>query len=510
MKYVIVTGGVTSSLGKGVVTAAIGRLLKAQGYSVLLQKFDPYLNVNPGTLSPAQHGEVFVTADGGETDLDLGHYERFCDINLTRKHDITTGQIYQSILDKEYRGEFSGSTVQVIPHVTDEIKSRLYHNDSEADIVVTEIGGTVGDIEGLPFLEAVRQVKNETGSDNIVYVHVTLVPTVISEVKTKPTQHSVKELRSIGIQPDILICRTNSYGFLTDDMKKKLSLFCNVDIKAIFENHNLATIYELPRILYEQGLDQVLLQKLDLPDRDSDLDIFTDIGFKIRCLAPGNKQIAIVGQYIDLPDAYISIVEALRHAFLAAGKTMGIKFVSTKEIEEWSDTDNVLSCYDGIIIADSLSSQGKEGRVKAAAWAKNRKVPCFGIDDGFFAMAASAVNNTDIAVTVPVKTKDICLGEYRLNLKNNTMAKDIYKAHEVSERYRHRQQLNSECYDIMLADGFVISGTSLTPDDNVAEIIEYKNHPWFIGCQFHPEFKSRPGKPHPLFVSFVSTIINRS
>lgn len=515
MKYVIVTGGVTSSLGKGVVSASIGRLLKAKGYNVLLQKFDPYLNVNPGTLSPKQHGEIFVTEDGAEADLDLGHYERFVDINLTKTSDITTGQIYQTILEKERRGDYLGSTVQVIPHVTNEIKRRLCHEDNNVDIVITEIGGTVGDIEGLPFLEAVRQLKNEVGMNNIVYVHVTLVPTVISEVKTKPTQHSVKELRSIGIQPDILVCRTAGYGCLTDDMKEKLSLFCNVEKDAVFENHNVTTIYELPKLLHEQGLDTVLLKKLNLPNRDSNLGVWNDIGSRIRNLYPSTKRIGIIGEFIELHDAYISINEALKHSFLAVGESMEVEMISPKEIEEWGIAEEVLDHLDGIIIAGDFNEHGMQGKISAVSWTRKRQEPCLGINDGFYAMVLEAVKEKlflddrdsakDYIGTVFLNMGNIRLGSYQSSVSLNSNTGKAYNSAVIKERCRCYLDINNNIIDIIQQDGLKKVGT-LLQSGNVTCIIERKEHPWFVGCQFHPEFKSRPDRPHPLITNFVKAI----
>lgn len=511
MKYIIVTGGVTSSLGKGVVTASIGRLLKAKDYNIILQKFDPYLNVNPGTLSPAQHGEIFITEDGAEADLDLGHYERFVDINLTKDSDITTGQIYQSILRKERHGDYLGSTVQVIPHVTDEIKKRLYHRDDEADIVVTEIGGTVGDIEGLPFLEAVRQIKNEIGSDNVVYVHVTLVPTVISEVKTKPTQHSVKELRSIGIQPDILICRTEAYGYLTKDMKRKLSLFCNVEQAAVFENHNVATIYELPKLLYDQGLDIMLLKKLNLPYKNSNLGTWNNIGSRIRNLHSSSKQIGIMGEFTELPDAYISVAEALKHAFLAVGENMIIDMISPREVEEWGGAE-VLDHLDGVVIAGDFNEKNMEGKVKTVSWAKKRQVPCLGIDNGFFAIAVEAAieehilgDNSSVkeVYNIMTETDDIRLGSMECFIyPDSKKVKSIYGADIITERYRIKDYLRNSCLNFLeLNDLYPVGET-----DHCKTVLEHMKHPWLIGCLFHPEFKSRPDRPHPLIENFVRAV----
>lgn len=527
MKYVIITGGVTSSLGKGIVAASLGRLLKARDYRVILQKFDPYLNVDPGTMSPYQHGEVFVTEDGAETDLDLGHYERFVDIDLDQTSNVTTGKVYQTILEKERRGDYLGSTVQVIPHVTDEIKKRLYKDDSLGDIVITEIGGTVGDIESLPFLEAARQVKREIGSDNVVYVHVTLLPTLTAagEVKTKPTQHSVKELRAIGIQPDILICRTDMAGSLTESLRQKIAMFCDVEPTAVIENFNVETVYELPKLLKEEELDTILLDKLKLPKGDSNLGVWSDIGYKFRTLYPSHKTIGIIGKYTQLHDAYISIVEALRHAFLATGKTMKIEMISSEEIEESTNPGFILGVCDGIIIPGGFGERGIEGKVIASSWARCNKVPCFGICLGLQAMVIDILRsagfdanstefdpNTSCPVihllenqkTVEGKGGTMRLGAFPCHLRPYSKVREIYGKNDISERHRHRYEVNNNYRHLLHSNGLEVTGAS--PDASLVEIVERQDHPWFIGCQFHPEFKSRPDKPHPLFVSFVKTI----
>ena len=527
MKYVIITGGVTSSLGKGVVAASLGRLLKARDYRVILQKFDPYLNVDPGTMSPYQHGEVFVTEDGAETDLDLGHYERFVDINLNSSSNVTTGKIYQTILEKERRGDYLGSTVQVIPHVTDEIKKRLYKSDSQGDITITEIGGTVGDIESLPFLEAARQIKREVGPDNVVYVHVTLLPTLTAtgEVKTKPTQHSVKELRSLGIQPDILICRTNSYGSLTEQLRRqKIAMFCDVEPSAVIENFDVDTVYELPRLLYEENFDTILLDKLHLPKGDIKLGIWEDIGYKFRALYPSHKTIGIIGKYTELNDAYISIVEALKHSFISIGRTMDIKMLSSEELETEKDPSVILNTCDGIIIPGGFGERGIEGKIKAIAWARINKVPCFGICLGMQAMVIETLrsagfdaNSTEFNRSTAYPVVDLLdnqdlsvkggtmrLGSYHCHLIPGSKAKEIYGTANITERHRHRYEVNNAYRNLLFDNGLFISGTS--PDCTLVEIVERKDHPWFLGCQFHPEFKSRPDRPHPLFKSFVEIV----
>ena len=527
MKYVIVTGGVTSSLGKGVVTASIGRLLKARGFSVVLQKFDPYLNVDPGTLSPYQHGEVFVTDDGAETDLDLGHYERFVGIKLNKDSNVTTGKIYQTILKKERRGDYLGSTVQVIPHVTDEIKKRLCRKDKQTDVVITEIGGTVGDIESLPFLEAVRQLRNDVGQSNIIYVHVTLVPTVISEVKTKPTQHSVKELRSIGIQPDILICRTEKRGCLTDSLKKKISDFCNVDCNAVFENNNVNSIYELPELLHEQGLDDIIVKKLQLPCSTIKLDFWQGIKQRFLNLNHNMIMVGIVGKYVELPDAYLSVVEAVKHAGFAAGENIEIDLISTQDLKDYP-VERVLDHLDGIIIPGGFGERGVEEKISAISWARKTNIPCFGICLGMQAMCIEAArsqglnaNSTEFdqdtpnpVITLLEEQRDIQdkggtmrLGSYHCYLLTGTKVKQIYNKDDIKERHRHRYKVNPKFYDILTQDGLIVSGMS--PDGNLVEVVERQKqeHPWFIGCQFHPEFKSHPNRPHPLFLSFIKAVI---
>lgn len=530
MKYVIVTGGVTSSLGKGVVAASIGRLLKARGFSVLLQKFDPYLNVDPGTLSPYQHGEVFVTDDGAETDLDLGHYERFVDIKLNKDSNVTTGKIYQTILKKERRGDYLGSTVQVIPHVTDEIKKRITKKENQADVVITEIGGTVGDIESLPFLEAARQLRNDAGQDNVIFVHVTLVPTVISEVKTKPTQHSVKELRGIGIQPDILICRTDKKGVLTDSMKRKISDFCNVDYEAVFENSNVETIYAVPALLHEQGLDDVIVKKLLLPYSTIKLDFWNTVQKRYNSLKHNAVMVGIIGKYTELPDAYLSVIEAVKHASLAIGEYIDIDLIPTADLEEFP-VERILDHVDGIIIPGGFGERGIEGKISSVSWARKTNTPCLGICLGMQAMCIEAArsqglnaNSTEFdqdtpnpVITLLEEQRDIQdkggtmrLGSYHCHLLTGTKVKQIYNKDDIRERHRHRYEVNPKFYDILTQDGLVVSGMS--PDGNFVEVVERQrqDYPWFIGCQYHPEFKSRPDRPHPLFLSFVRAVIKNA
>lgn len=528
MKYIIVTGGVTSSLGKGIVTASIGRLLKARGFSVSLKKIDPYLNVNPGTLNPCQHGEIFVTADGCEADLDLGHYERFTDTELDKTSEITMGKIYTEILRKENMGCYGGSTIQVIPHVTDEIKNNMRYNRKKVDITIIEIGGTVGDIEGLPFLEAARQLRNEAGKDNVLFVHVTLVPTVISETKTKPTQHSVKELRGVGVQPDILICRTDKTGILSESMKQKISNFCNVDVSAVFENSNVDTVYALPALLRNQGLDDIIVKKLLLPQSTIKLDFWNKVQDRQASLKYDMIMVGIIGKYAELPDTYLSVAEAIKHTSLAIGENIETDFISTASLREFG-ADKILDHLDGIVVAGTIDEDDIEEAILAIEWAKKNNVPCFGIDLGMYAICIEAArsqglnaNNIEFNQGTPNsvitllegqrdiqdKGSTIRLGSYHCHLLTGTKVKQIYNKDDVRERHRHRYKVNPKFYDILMQDGLVIAGMSL--DGNLTEVVERLDHLWFIGVQYHPEFKSRPDRPHPLFLSFVRAVIREA
>ncbi|MFO7152210.1 MAG: CTP synthase [Bacillota bacterium] len=525
-KFIFITGGVVSSLGKGITAASLGRLLKSRGLSVVMQKFDPYINVDPGTMSPYQHGEVFVTEDGAETDLDLGHYERFIDVNLTRDSNVTTGQIYWSVINKERRGDYLGATVQVIPHITNEIKERITRiaRRSSPDVVITEIGGTVGDIESLPFLEAIRQFKADAGKENVLYIHVTLVPYLGSagELKTKPTQHSVKELRSIGIQPDIIVCRTEKR--LPVELKEKIALFCNVEPEAVIQNYDVKSIYEVPLILKEEGLDQVVAKKLGIDGRVADLAEWEALVKKAK--NPSKKvNIALVGKYVELHDAYLSVAEALGHGGIANDARVEIKWVHSEKLEEDGiDISEALSDADGILVPGGFGDRGIEGKIKAIRYARENKIPFLGICLGMqcavieFARNVCGLEGAHSAEFAPqtphpvidllpeqknVKEKGgtMRLGKYPCRLVAGTNSFEAYGEELIDERHRHRYEFNNEYREVLEKAGMVIAGQS--PDGRLVEIIEVKDHPWFVGVQFHPEFKSRPNRPHPLFRDFV-------
>ena len=531
-KYIFVTGGVVSSLGKGITAAALGRLLKSRGLKVTIQKFDPYINIDPGTMSPYQHGEVFVTEDGAETDLDLGHYERFIDINLTKNSNTTTGKVYWNVLNKERHGDYLGSTVQVIPHITNEIKARVYAvaEADNADVVITEVGGTVGDIESLPFLEAIRQVKKEVGKNDALYIHVTLVPFIgaAGELKTKPTQHSVKELRAIGIQPDILVCRTEQP--ISRDMKRKIALFCDVDEDAVIENRTAQTIYEVPLIMQAEGLDKIVLDKLNLPQSPAKMEDWARMVYKIKNPA-GKVKIALVGKYVELPDAYISVVEALHHAGIDNSVAVRVKYINAETIEDPSvDLEEIFSGCKGILVPGGFGDRGVEGKIRAINFARVNKIPFFGLCLGMqcaaiefarsvcnFADANSTEFNPetehpvialmDSQLNVINKGGTMRLGAYPCKVTPETFTAAAYfgegEITEIRERHRHRFEFNNSYREIFQSKGMVIAG--VLPDDSLVEIIELnKNlHPWFVGCQFHPELKSRPNHPHPLFSAFI-------
>lgn len=531
-KYIFVTGGVVSSLGKGITAASLGRLLKNRGYKVTIQKFDPYINIDPGTMSPYQHGEVFVTDDGAETDLDLGHYERFVDENLSKASNVTTGKIYQSVINKERKGEYLGSTIQVIPHITNEIKDRVLRvgKNDNADIVITEIGGTVGDIESLPFLEAIRQVKKDVPNRNdVIYVHVTLVPYIAAagELKTKPTQHSVKELRSIGIQPDIIVCRTVEK--LSDDMKKKIGMFCDVEPEAVINNLTADSIYEVPLLMEQEGLDHIALKKLGLEDRPVDLE---DWKAMVERMTTAKKQveIALVGKYVQLHDAYLSVAEALSHAGYAMGAKVNIHWINSEELEETKpDLAEVFKDIDGIVIPGGFGCRGVEGKIDAIRYARENNIPflglCLGMQCGVieFARDVCRMDGATSSEFVPEakypvidlmpdqedvteKGGTMRLGLYPCKLKEGTKARELYGNQEIIyERHRHRYEVSNEFRPEMEAAGLVISGTS--PDGRLVEIIELKDHPYFVATQAHPEFKSRPNRPHPLFHGFVEAAL---
>ena len=529
-KYIFVTGGVVSSLGKGITAASLGRLLKNRGYKVTIQKFDPYINIDPGTMSPYQHGEVFVTDDGTETDLDLGHYERFIDINLGKNSNVTTGKIYWSVLQKERRGDYLGHTVQVIPHITNEIKNRVYRvgDDDNADIVITEIGGTVGDIESLPFLEAIRQIKKEVGRNDVLYIHVTLVPYIgaAGELKTKPTQHSVKELRSIGIQPDIIVCRTERP--LSDEMKEKLALFCDIDKDAVIENKTLNSIYEVPLLLSEEGMDRIVLEKLDLPNRPCDMEDWKKM---VHAIYNTEKtlEIALVGKYVALHDAYLSVAEALNHAGIAYKTKVNIHWIDSETLEDPNlSMEEVFKGIDSIVVPGGFGNRGVEGKIRAVQYARENNVPylglCLGMQCAVMEFARHVVglegatsSEFHEAAKFPVidlmpdqvdisdKGGTMRLGLYPCKLTEGTKAHEVYGTNLIYERHRHRWEFNNKYRTEMVNAGLVLSGTS--PDDRLVEIVELKDHPWFVGCQFHPEFKSRPTKAHPLFKGLIKTAL---
>lgn len=532
-KYIFVTGGVVSSLGKGITAASLGRLLKSRGYSVTMQKFDPYINIDPGTMSPYQHGEVFVTDDGAETDLDIGHYERFIDSNLTKNSNVTAGKIYQSVINKERRGDYLGSTVQVIPHVTNEIKDRVYllGKERNADIVITEIGGTVGDIESLPFLEAIRQVKKEVGKNDVLYLHVTLVPYISAagELKTKPTQHSVKELRSIGITPDIIVCRTEQD--ISKDMRDKLALFCDIDAEAVIQNMTASSIYQVPLMLEEQGLDRIVLEKLCLEDRPKDMTEWNDLVKRITKDHVHSLEIAIVGKYVELQDAYISVSEAVRHAGITHDSSIRIRWINAEKIED-INTDLVkeFEGVDGVLVPGGFGDRGVEGKIKAIRYARENKIPFLGLCLGMQTAAIEFARNVcgltgahskefapntqypiiDLMgeqVGVDEKGGTMRLGIYPCKVQEGSLTQQAYGEEIIYERHRHRYELNNEYIKVLTEKGLVIGGT--LPNGSLVEIIELPTtvHPWFVATQFHPELKSRPTKPHPLFKDFVKAAI---
>ncbi|NHM30118.1 CTP synthase [Neobacillus terrae] len=529
-KYIFVTGGVVSSLGKGITAASLGRLLKNRGLTVFIQKFDPYINVDPGTMSPYQHGEVYVTGDGAETDLDLGHYERFIDINLTKNSNVTTGKIYSTVLRKERRGDYLGGTVQVIPHITNEIKERVFRAGSEtnADVVITEIGGTVGDIESLPFLEAIRQIKSDIGRDNVMYIHCTLIPylKVAGEMKTKPTQHSVKELRSLGIQPNIIVVRTEMP--MTQDMKDKIALFCDIDTKAVIEAEDADTLYAVPLALQEQNMDQIVCDHLKLVTKEADMSDWTALLEKVRNLSNKTK-ISLVGKYVELQDAYLSVVEALRHAGYAYDADVEINWVNANDVTA-ENVNELLGDSDGILVPGGFGDRGIEGKIEAIRYARETKKPFLGICLGMqlatvefarnvlgFKDANSAEINPETQhpiIDLLPEQKDIedlggtlRLGLYPCKVQEGTKAFEAYADEVVYERHRHRYEFNNHYRQAMEDEGFVFSGTS--PDGRLIEIIEIKDHPWFVASQFHPEFLSRPTRPQPLFREFVGAALNK-
>ena len=532
-KYIFVTGGVVSSLGKGITAASLGRLLKSRGYRVTIQKFDPYINIDPGTMSPYQHGEVFVTDDGAETDLDLGHYERFIDINLSKNSNTTTGKIYQSVINKERRGDYLGGTVQVIPHITNEIKERVFRvgKQDNADFFITEIGGTVGDIESLPFLEAIRQVKKDVGKNDVLYIHVTLVPYISAagELKTKPTQHSVKELRSIGISPDIIVCRSEKP--ISKEMREKMAMFCDVDPEAVIQNLTARSIYEVPMLMEEQGLDTIVLRKLEMEDKPKDMQGWHDMVARILKKYDKKVTIAVVGKYVALQDAYISITESLRHAAVANEAELDIHWVNAEEIEA-DDTDmaKVMAGVDGILVPGGFGNRGIEGKIKAIQYAREHKIPFFGICLGMqcavieFARHVCGMADANSSEFNPNSTHPVIdlmpeqidvedlggtmrLGLYPCKVYPDTLTSKAYNAELIYERHRHRYEFNNAFREKIVGKGLVLGGT--LPNGRLVEIVELpeSEHPWFLGAQFHPEFKSRPTNPHPLFREFVGAAV---
>ena len=532
-KYIFVTGGVVSSLGKGITAASLGRLLKSRGYRVTIQKFDPYINIDPGTMSPYQHGEVFVTDDGAETDLDLGHYERFIDINLSKNSNTTTGKIYQSVINKERRGDYLGGTVQVIPHITNEIKERVFRvgQQDNADFVITEIGGTVGDIESLPFLEAIRQVKKDVGKNDVLYIHVTLVPYISAagELKTKPTQHSVKELRSIGISPDIIVCRSEKP--ISKEMREKMAMFCDVDPDAVIQNLTARSIYEVPVLMEEQGLDSIVLRKLDMEDKPKDMSGWHDMVARILKKYDKKVTIAVVGKYVALQDAYISITESLRHAAVANEAELAIKWINSEEIEaDDTDMDEVMAGVDGVLVPGGFGNRGIEGKIKAIQYAREYKLPFFGICLGMqcavieFARHVCGMADANSSEFNPNSSHPVIdlmpeqldvenmggtmrLGLYPCKVYPDTLTSKAYNAELIYERHRHRYEFNNAFREEIVGKGLVLGGT--LPNGRLVEIVELpqSEHPWFLGAQFHPEFKSRPTNPHPLFRDFVGAAV---
>ncbi|MGI6221903.1 MAG: CTP synthase [Coriobacteriales bacterium] len=527
-KYIFITGGVVSSLGKGITAASLGQLLKSRGLKVSIQKFDPYINIDPGTMSPYQHGEVFVTEDGAETDLDLGHYERFIDVNLNKYSNVTTGKIYWTVINKERRGEYLGGTVQVIPHITNEIKERVYRvgKQTNADVVITEIGGTVGDIESLPFLEAIRQIKYDIGKENVMYIHVTLVPFLgkAGEVKTKPTQHSVKQLREIGIQPDAIVCRTEKP--LTQELKDKISLFCNLDSNHVIENRDAETLYEVPLMLERQGFGDIVCERLNLKCNSTDLSEWEKIVEKEKN-PKYEVKIALVGKYVELHDAYLSVVEALRHAGITNQARIAIEWIHSEAITE-KNVANYLKDIDGILVPGGFGDRGIDGKILAIQYARENKVPFFGICLGMqlavieFArnvVGLKDANSSELDPDTPYPVIDLMpdqkdvenmggtmrLGVYPCKIYEGTRAEKAYADDLIYERHRHRYEFNNQFKEALTAAGLVISGIS--PDERLVEIIELSDHPWFVAGQFHPEFKSRPTRSHPLFREFISASI---
>ncbi len=523
MKYIFITGGVVSGLGKGITAASLGRLLKNRGYKVTIQKFDPYINVDPGTMSPYEHGEVFVTDDGAETDLDLGHYERFIDENLTKNSSVTTGRIYSNVISKERRGDYLGKTVQVIPHITNEIKEHIYSFEhTDIDIVITEIGGTVGDIESLPYLEAIRQVGIEKSEEDVAYIHVTLLPIVAgsNELKSKPTQHSVKELQSLGIMPNILVCRSECE--IGDSMKEKISLFCNVKKEAVIPNLTADNLYAVPINLENEGLANVVVDKLKLENKEPNNKVWENMLTEIRKIDKKTK-IAIVGKYVKLHDSYLSVSEALRHGGFANYTNVEIGYIDSGEITR-KNVASMLAGYDGILVPGGFGARGIDGKIETIRYARENNIPFLGICLGMQMAVVEFARNVlgwkdanstefdeitkhpvihimDTQIGITQKGGTMRLGAYPCKIKERTKAREIYGEENILERHRHRYEFNNEFKEDFEKHGLICSGTS--PEGNLVEIVEYKQHPFFVAGQFHPEFKSRPDKPAPLFVAFI-------
>ena len=529
-KFVFITGGVVSSIGKGIVAASLGRLLKSRGYNVSILKLDPYLNVDPGTMSPFQHGEVFVTEDGAETDLDLGHYERFTDTAMSRLNSVTTGSIYQSVINKERRGAYDGGTVQVIPHITGEIRERIHRvaANSGADVVITEIGGTVGDIESLPFLEAIREFRGDVGRQDLAYIHVTLLPFIgtSGELKTKPTQHSVKELRAIGIQPDVLVCRSDRD--ISEDLKRKIGGFCGVPNRAVIPSLDADTIYAVPLTLEEGGLCREVLDVLQLTDHESDMTAWSQLVHNLRNPGPSVK-VALVGKYVQLNDAYLSVVEALRHACIAQDASLDLHWVCAEQIET-DGADSLLRGMDAVVVPGGFGSRGVDGKIAAIRWAREQRVPflglCLGMQTAVIEWARNQAglleatseeldpNSPHPVIHLLPEQQDVVdlggtmrLGVYPCRIAPETLAERLYGEQVVYERHRHRFEFNNAYRNLFLEAGYVVSGTS--PDGRLVELIELKGHPFFTACQYHPEFLSRPGRPHPLFRGLIEAAQQR-
>lgn len=527
-KFIFITGGVVSSLGKGLAAASIGALMECRGLTVTHQKLDPYINVDPGTMSPYQHGEVFVTDDGAETDLDLGHYERFVSTRMQKKNNFTTGQVYDTVISKERRGDYLGGTVQVIPHITDEIKRRIREAPNGADIAIIEVGGTVGDIESLPFLEAIRQFRFDVGKENALYIHLTLVPYIATagELKSKPTQHSVKELREIGIQPDILLCRTDRY--LSPELKGKIALYCNIEKEAVITAKDVECIYEVPIVFNKEGLDNKIVEKLNIWTRSPNLSAWEEIVRKAK--APKKSvNVTIVGKYVTLKESYKSLNEALVHGGIANDCRVNLHYVDSEDIEK-GDIKEILAGADGVLVPGGFGSRGVEGKITAVRYARENDIPFFGICLGMqlaviefarsicgFIDANSSEFSADtthpvialMEAQMGIETMGgtMRLGAYPCRVADGTFAMAAYGSGDISERHRHRFEFNNRFREIMIQKGLTISGVS--PDNSLVEIIEIKEHPWFLACQFHPEFKSRPMEPHPLFRDFIKAAIKR-